>query len=167
MQRTLITGFFLLVTVFSGLQVVLAQETGGFPQPTGGSSVNTQGGGGSVNTQGGGGSSVGTQGGQQGANKLPSVATDLMNPLGNTTIQQFFLNIIKVLLVFAVPIIVFFIIYAGFQYVTARGNTEKISKATSALTWALVGGVIILGAELILQVIQGTVNQITGGQTLR
>ena len=86
--------------------------------------------------------------------------TRLMNPLGDITIQQFFIKVIQILLIFAVPIIVFFIILAGFKYVTANGNTEKIESATTALTWALVGGIIILGAELILKVIEGTVNAI-------
>lgn len=81
----------------------------------------------------------------------------LQNPLGSNSIQEFFLKIMQILILFAVPLIVFFIILAGFKYVTARGNTEQITQATTALTWALVGGVLILGAEIILKVIQGTV----------
>ncbi len=82
----------------------------------------------------------------------------LQNPLKATSIQQFFLMIIDIMLVFAVPIIVFFLILAGFKYVTARGNTEQIKQATTALTWALVGGVLILGAKILLEVIQNTVD---------
>ncbi len=81
----------------------------------------------------------------------------LQNPLGSNSIQEFFLKIMQILILFAVPLIVFYIILAGFKYVTARGNTEQITQATTALTWALVGGVLILGAEIILKVIQGTV----------
>ena len=82
----------------------------------------------------------------------------LTNPLGNVTIEQFFLKIIDIVLVFAIPIIVIFIMLAGFKYVTANGNTEKIQQATTALTWAVIGGVLILGAKAILTVIQGTVS---------
>jgi len=53
------------------------------------------------------------------------------------------------------------IIYAGFQYVMARGSEEQVTKATRSLTYAVLGGLIILGAELILRVIQGTVSQLT------
>jgi hypothetical protein len=84
----------------------------------------------------------------------------LKNPLGNVTLQQFFIKLIQILLIFAVPIIVFFIILAGFKYVTARGNTTQIQDATRALTWAIIGGVLILGAEALLYIIQNTVNAI-------
>lgn len=82
----------------------------------------------------------------------------IANPLQSTTITGFLINIIEVLLVFAVPIIVFFIIFAGFKFVTARGNESEITVAKTALTWAVVGGVIILAARLIITVIQRTVS---------
>ncbi len=84
----------------------------------------------------------------------------LANPLGNVTLTGFFIKIIQILIIFAIPIIVFFIILAGFKYVTARGNMEKVKEATQALTWAIVGGVLILGAEALLLIIQNTVNAI-------
>ncbi len=84
--------------------------------------------------------------------------TTLTNPLKFNTITEFFMAILEIITVFAVPIIVFFIIFAGFKYVTANGNAEKVKSAHSALTWALVGGVIVLGAQVLLVVIQNTVN---------
>lgn len=83
--------------------------------------------------------------------------TQILNPLGSSDITQFFLKIMQILILFAVPIIVFFIILSGFKYVMARGNAAQIETATRSLTWAVIGGVLILGAEIILQVIQGTV----------
>lgn len=96
--------------------------------------------------------SGGTGGGEQ-----------LMNPLGegNDSLEAFLRSVIAILRIFAIPIIVFMIIYAGFLYVLARGNEEQVTKATRALTYAVVGGLLIIGAELILSVIQGTVNQLT------
>ncbi len=82
----------------------------------------------------------------------------LCNPLQSQTVQEFLLKIIDILLVFALPIIIFFIMYAGYLFVTARGNESQITEARSALTWALIGGVIILGARAIIDVIQGTVD---------
>jgi hypothetical protein len=82
----------------------------------------------------------------------------LKNPLGNKTLMQFIKDILGVVMVFAVPIIVFFIIYAGFNYVMARGDTGKIETAHKALLYAVVGGLIILGAWVIMEVIQGTVD---------
>jgi hypothetical protein len=90
-------------------------------------------------------------------------STSLINPLGDRTLTEFFLDLLQILLIFAVPIIVFFIIYAGFLYVTARGNQEQVTKATRALGYAILGGVIILGAQVILTVIEGTVSAIQQG----
>jgi hypothetical protein len=87
------------------------------------------------------------------------------NPLQAKNITELFAAIIDVVLVFAIPIIVFFIIYAGFLYVTARGNENTIQKAHMALLYALIGGLIILGARVLIDVVKGTVEQVTGEET--
>tara|TARA_B100000745_G_scaffold273683_1_gene202197 strand:+ start:2444 stop:2878 length:435 start_codon:yes stop_codon:yes gene_type:complete len=86
----------------------------------------------------------------------------LLNPLKGeiNSIPAFFRAIIQILLVFAIPFVVFFIIWAGFLYVTARGNPEKISQAHKALLYAIIGGLLILGAELLLTVITNTIADI-------
>jgi len=63
--------------------------------------------------------------------------------------------------VLATPIIVIFIIYGGFLYVTARGNTEQISQATKTLTYAIIGGILIIGAVAISQIVGDTVSAIS------
>lgn len=55
---------------------------------------------------------------------------------------------------------VMMIMYAGFLYVTAGGNPAQISKAHQALLWAVIGAAILLGAWVISQAIQGTINQL-------
>jgi hypothetical protein len=80
------------------------------------------------------------------------------NPLGNTTLVGFFLQIIEIVLIFAVPIIVFFIILSGFKMVTAQGDTNQLTESKRAFIFALIGGLLILGAFVILDVIQGTVD---------
>lgn len=72
--------------------------------------------------------------------------------------MEFIQDILDVILIFAVPLIVFFIIYAGFNYVMARGNPGKVADASRALLYAVIGGVIILGAYVILEVISGTID---------
>lgn len=81
----------------------------------------------------------------------------LDNPLQSDSLIGFFQAILDVLLIFAVPIIVFFIIFAGFKYVMARGNPGEIATANKALLYAVIGGVLILGAEVLLAVIEGTI----------
>jgi hypothetical protein len=82
----------------------------------------------------------------------------LVNPLaGASSIGDVLYAIVNVLLVFAVPVIVFFIIFAGFSYVTAQGNPEKLKLASRSLMYALIGGVIIIGAGAIITIVQSIV----------
>ncbi len=80
------------------------------------------------------------------------------NPIGAfSSIPALIAAIVNVFLIIAVPIIVFFLIYAGFLYVTAQGNPMKIQQAHKALVYGLVGGVIIIGARVITAIVQNTV----------
>ncbi len=90
------------------------------------------------------------------------ITAELANPLDSSisSIPAFFNVLVDIILVFAIPFIVFFIIYAGFLYVTAQGNPEKIQKAHAALLYALIGGMLILGANVLLYVITNTITQI-------
>ena len=58
------------------------------------------------------------------------------------------------------PIIALAIIYAGFLFVAARGNTEKLTKAKDSLLYTLIGAALLLGAWTIAQLISDTVLQI-------
>ena len=92
-----------------------------------------------------------------GGNVNPGPPGELKNPLQSKTIEEFLLKIIDVILVFALPFIILYIMYAGYLFVTARGDTGQIETARTALLWSVVGGVIVLGARLIISVIQGTI----------
>lgn len=87
---------------------------------------------------------------------LPLLA-QLRNPLNVGSIEQLLVAILNIVIIIAVPIIVFFIILAGFKYVTARGNAQAVEEANRAITYAVVGGVLILGAVVISEIIQNVV----------
>lgn len=89
----------------------------------------------------------------------------LKNPLGNdnNSIPKILVTIVdNVILPIAIPFLALAIIWTGFQFVLARGNTEKLKKAKEALWWTLLGAGVILGAYVIAQVIQSTINEIRG-----
>ncbi len=120
--------------------------------PAGGAESSGVNGSGGSGTNGSGGNGINGSGGSKIINPLAGKADD---------IPTFLLMIINILLVFATPFIVLFIMYAGYLFVTAAGNPSEIESARSALLWAVVGGVIILAAKIILGVIQGTVAGLT------
>ena len=66
----------------------------------------------------------------------------------------------KIILPIGASVAALFIIYSGFLYVKAQGKPEKIKEAREALTTALIGTAIILGAWVIAQLIGGTINQL-------
>jgi len=71
--------------------------------------------------------------------------------------EQLIVAILRIFITIATPIIVLFIIYAGFKYVTAQGNAQQVQEATRALTYAIIGAVLIIGAVAISEIIASTV----------
>lgn len=91
----------------------------------------------------------------QQSNTLAS--TTLINPLKIHSIEELLTAILNIIIVLAMPVIVFFIIYAGFLYVTAGGKPEQVKQATQALTYAIIGGVLIIGAVAIATIVKNLV----------
>ena len=88
---------------------------------------------------------------------VPKQGVGLNNPLKVKTLGELLEALLAVVMVLATPIIVFFIIYAGFLYVTAQGNASKVEEATKALTYAVIGGVIVLGSFAVISIIKNLV----------
>jgi len=87
-----------------------------------------------------------------------NIPIKLENPLVVNSLNDLLVAILNIVMVLMVPVIVFFIIYAGFLYVTARGNAEQVKSATRALTYAIIGAILIIGAFAIAQIIKATVD---------
>lgn len=62
----------------------------------------------------------------------------------------------KVVMPIGAVLVVMYIIYAGFTFVTAQGKPKEIQEAQQRLLWALIGGGILLGAVAISQVVKNT-----------
>ena len=52
---------------------------------------------------------------------------------------------------FAVVVCVAILIFAGYSYMTANGDENKIKKATTSLTWAIIGLVVCFVAILLVR----------------
>jgi len=51
---------------------------------------------------------------------------------------------------------VLMLVWVGFQYILARGNTERMKELSKWLTWIVVGIAIVIGARVMVQVIINT-----------
>ena len=91
------------------------------------------------------------------------INSKIENPLGDSIsdIPTFIEAILRFILLLGVPIVALAIIYTGFLFVTALGNSEKLKKAKSALMYTLIGAALLLGAFVIAEAIQGTVVDIS------
>ncbi len=83
------------------------------------------------------------------------------NPFKTKTIPDLVKAIVdEILIPIGAVVAVVMIIFSGFLFVTARGNETQITKAKESLKWALIGSAILLGAWVISEVIQGTINEL-------
>lgn len=82
----------------------------------------------------------------------------LCNPVPNIkSFTQLLKTILEGLIKIGIPIIALAIIYSGFLFVFARGNSEQLKKAKSALMYTLIGAAVLLGSWAIAQMISDTV----------
>jgi len=69
---------------------------------------------------------------------------------------SFIINIINWAIGFAAVLAVIMLIVAGFIYITANGNENNIKKATTTLTFAIVGLVVCFIAVLLVNFVLKT-----------
>lgn len=149
MNKKILTHFFLtVITVVIMFPILaIAEDIGGM---------------GSGSDIGGMGSGNGTSGGQTVTQKI-----NIINPFKcggqiECSIPGLLKAIIKnILLPIGGVVAAIMIMYAGFLFVTARGEPAKITQAKTALLYAVIGTAILLGAWTISEAIQGTIKQIS------
>lgn len=77
---------------------------------------------------------------------MGQLAQIFFNPLNFNSIPELIRELLRVAVTIAIPVVIIFIIYAGFLFVSARGNEQQITKAKSVLTWTVIGAILIVGA---------------------
>jgi hypothetical protein len=92
---------------------------------------------------------------------LPVIASaqdsaQVTNPLESDNIGQFLEDVLDTITTLSVPVIALMIIYAGFMFVTAGGDEGQIEDAKKTALYTAIGAAIILGAELIVTVLENT-----------
>lgn len=88
---------------------------------------------------------------------VKQTTTKLDNPIPYYTLNGFIKALLEGVLKIGIPIIALAIIYSGFLFVFARGNSEKLTTAKDALLYTLIGAAILLGSWAIATLISDTV----------
>ena len=81
------------------------------------------------------------------------------NPLKSDDVQDILENILDLVTVIGSIILVLFIIFSGYKFVMAQGNPGKISEARNILIATVIGGAILLGANIIASAVINTVEE--------
>lgn len=89
----------------------------------------------------------------------------LQNPIKYPDMVTFLMALLNIVVQYGALLVVFFLVYTGFKFVTAQGNTEKIQDAKKMLVWVVVGAFVILGVFVIKAAICGTLQQISADPT--
>ena len=67
----------------------------------------------------------------------------IVNPLGTqNTLPVLIQNVLNEVITIGIPIVALAIIYCGFLFVFARGNSEKLTSAKQSLLYTLIGAAI-------------------------
>lgn len=116
--------------------------------------------GGTVGAEGGGGT-VGAEGGDSGFIKLK-------NPFAfeGGLIELIEVFVTDIIIPLGAVIAALAIIYSGFLFVTARGDTEQLKKARQSFLYAVIGAAILLGSWAIAVGIKATIDRIRGSVSL-
>jgi len=81
-------------------------------------------------------------------------AVEIENPITYESTPELIGALVNFLMMIAIPIATIMIVVAGFYFVTATGDPEKIQKAKRIVLWTLIGLLIILSAWGFIEVIE-------------
>lgn len=89
----------------------------------------------------------------------------LQNPLRFDSLYEFLNGVLELAIAIGFPIIVLFIVYIGFRFVqaSATGDAEGLKKARENIWYAILGALILLGAQALSLAIQATVEGLSRG----
>lgn len=84
-------------------------------------------------------------------------AAAVNNPLSAPGVTGFLESVLGSIMYLAYPIIGLVLVYAGFMFITARGNREKIKTATRNITYVFIGIAVVLGSYTIAMLFYNTI----------
>ncbi len=93
----------------------------------------------------------------QASNPPSGGGATLENPLRAGSLPELLTIVLEAVVQIGSILLVLALVWVGFLFVMAQGAEEKIRDARGALVWTVIGGMLLLGAKAISEVIQATV----------
>ncbi len=90
----------------------------------------------------------------------PTPQGTFANPLKAGDLSELLTAVLRGIVQIGAILLVLALVWVGFLFVAAQGAEEKIRDARNALFWTVVGGLILLGATAISEVIGATVERL-------
>lgn len=79
------------------------------------------------------------------------------NPISRgSNIYAFVNSIMDFVIKIGTVVVIFMVIYSGFLFVKAQGDSGAISEAKDTFFWTVIGGVVLIGAKVLATVICNT-----------
>ncbi len=94
---------------------------------------------------------------------MPLVSfAQIKNPIGpnNPDLRVIITTILGYITKVGAMVAVVAFIYVGFVFVKAQGKPEEIKKAKGMFFWTVIGVAILLGANLLAQLVWGTISSL-------
>ncbi len=86
--------------------------------------------------------------------------TRLVNLASVDSVPELLEKALSLLVQVGTILLVFFLVLTGFKFVAAQGNPGAIEEARSSLTWVVIGGMLLLGAQALSMVIAAAVTSL-------
>ena len=83
-------------------------------------------------------------------------ANQLCNPLKVNSVQAILFLIVNIAMYIGVILAVLALIWVGFKFIAAQGNSEKLKDARSFFYAVIIGIAILIGASAIVTIIENT-----------
>lgn len=81
------------------------------------------------------------------------------NPLKFGSFCQLLKGILAAIVAVGIPVAILFLVWVGFKFILARGDTTALAEARRNFLYTVIGIAIFLGAWVIAQIIAATVQQ--------
>jgi hypothetical protein len=86
-----------------------------------------------------------------------SQQVEIPNPVGYNTFQELLIAVLVFLQVVGAVISIFSLIAAGFKFITAEGDPEKVKQGFKMVFWTVVGLFIIISSIAFIEFLKETV----------